>query len=108
MCWRAATLSCQQSWPLILAVPDVGRKKPIIRRKAVDLPEPLGPSRPKISPGETSKLRSSKARKPLYSSGRGSVRNSITALNKGMLGLNIRRRHEESGWLALYDSRPNL
>ena len=54
--------SCQQSCPPIDARPSVGCRKPSMSRRAVDFPEPFGPSRPKISPGPTSRSSRSRAR----------------------------------------------
>src|SRR5215470_17460955 len=40
--------------PPTVAVPEVGARSPQRMRIAVDLPAPLGPRKPKISPGRTS------------------------------------------------------
>ena len=52
------------SWPQMLAVPLVGVMKPAIMRIVVDLPAPLGPRKPRTSPGSTEKVRSSTASRP--------------------------------------------
>src|SRR5207342_684735 len=44
------------SCPYTLAVPSLGVRKPAIIFIVVDLPAPLGPSRPSTSPGSTLKL----------------------------------------------------
>src|SRR4051812_29883645 len=44
------------SKPLTSAVPEVGGSSVTSMRISVDLPAPLGPSRPKISPASTSKV----------------------------------------------------
>src|ERR1700754_2686348 len=49
------------SWPQTLAVPLVGVRKPAIMRMAVDLPAPLGPSRPSTWPGSARRLSESTA-----------------------------------------------
>ncbi len=41
------------SKPLTSAVPEVGTSSVVSMRMSVDLPAPLGPSRPKISPSST-------------------------------------------------------
>jgi len=45
-------------------VPEVGRSAPEMQLKQVVLPEPLGPMRPRISPGLTSKETAFSAVKP--------------------------------------------
>src|SRR5688500_15779257 len=45
------------SIPLTIAVPDVGRRRPQSMRMVVDLPAPLLPRKPKISPRRTSNER---------------------------------------------------
>src|SRR5436190_17474769 len=49
------------STPPTVAVPDVGSSRPHSMRMVVDLPAPLLPRKPKISPRATSKLTSSTA-----------------------------------------------
>ena len=51
-----AKLSLTQSWPAILAVPDVGFVRLVSILMVVVLPAPFGPSKPKNSPLGTSKL----------------------------------------------------
>ncbi len=48
--------------PAIATVPRSGRSKPAMTRRSVDLPDPLGPSSAKSSPGRTSSVASSRAR----------------------------------------------
>ena len=48
-----------------LLAPDHGASRPAIRRSAVDLPQPLGPSRETNSPSLTWKLKPDKAATPL-------------------------------------------
>src|SRR5262245_17393858 len=49
------------SWPSIVAVPPASGSRPHRARMSVVLPEPLGPSRPKTSPGATDRLTRSTA-----------------------------------------------
>ena len=53
---RTISGSSTTSKPATSAVPLVGRKIVDRHRKAVVLPAPLGPKRPKISPGRHSKF----------------------------------------------------
>src|SRR5213079_383620 len=59
--WRTPSDSLITSNPLISAVPAVGCSSVTSMRISVDLPAPLGPSRPKISPSSTAKLMPSTA-----------------------------------------------
>ena len=49
-------------FPLTVAVPAVGRSRPITIRIVVDLPAPFGPRKPVTFPASTSNVRSSTAR----------------------------------------------
>src|SRR3954452_19007338 len=50
---RTPTGSRSRSWPAIVAVPAVGRSNVVSIRRVVDLPAPLGPRKPTISPSST-------------------------------------------------------
>src|SRR5215831_3128811 len=50
---RTPSASPVMSWPLTIAVPPLGGSSVVSMRISVDLPAPLGPSRPKISPSST-------------------------------------------------------
>src|SRR5215831_4409203 len=52
----AGSGSRARSWPLTSIRPDVGLSRPAIIRSVVVLPAPLGPRKPWISPGCTSRL----------------------------------------------------
>ena len=52
------------STPLMRTEPDVGLSTPRIAFITVDLPEPFGPMRPRISPGAMEKLMSRAAVRP--------------------------------------------
>ncbi len=54
--WRTPSDSFTTSKPLMSAVPVVGASSVTSIRISVDLPAPLGPSRPKISPSSTWKV----------------------------------------------------
>ena len=58
---RAGAAAVRRSKPATRNVPAVGGSRPHSMRKVVDLPAPLAPSRPKISPRATVKLTSSTA-----------------------------------------------
>ncbi|MNP26653.1 hypothetical protein D3C76_1195160 [compost metagenome] len=49
------------SKPKMLALPEVGARKPVSIFMVVDLPAPLGPRKPRTSPGATRKDRLSTA-----------------------------------------------
>ncbi len=61
MHWRTALASRTTSNPLMRAVPSVGGTSVVNMRMRVDLPAPLGPSKPKISPFSTLKFKWSTA-----------------------------------------------
>src|SRR6266849_1229929 len=63
MCCRTSSPSRSTSNPSTLACPSVGARRPHKIRMSVDLPEPLGPRRPKISPRGTCSVTASSARK---------------------------------------------
>src|SRR6516165_1165894 len=63
---RASSGSFSTSKPLMMARPLVMGSNVVIMRMSVDLPAPLGPSRPKISPCFTAKETSSTAVKSPY------------------------------------------
>src|SRR5437879_143110 len=73
MCWRTCWASAATSKPATRAVPPLGRSTVHRMRMVVVLPAPLGPSRPKISPGRASKLTWSTA----YTSPRRRSRNDL-------------------------------
>src|SRR6185437_3574764 len=52
---RAVSGALRTSAPSMMAVPEVISSRVVIIRISVDLPAPLGPSRPKISPSSTAK-----------------------------------------------------
>jgi hypothetical protein len=56
MARRTSSDCVTTSKPSTSAVPDVGWMSVVIMRMSVDLPAPLGPSNPKISPSGTAKL----------------------------------------------------
>ena len=56
-------LAWTMSKPLTRAVPEVGGTRVVSMRMRVDLPAPLGPSNPKISPCSTEKFKASTATK---------------------------------------------
>src|SRR6516164_5378554 len=56
MRWRTPSGSIATLIPATSACPDVGRSNPQRIRMVVDLPEPFGPRKPKISPRRASKL----------------------------------------------------
>src|SRR3990172_5242743 len=56
-----SSVCCTTSRPSSCARPAVGCKRPQSMRMTVDLPEPLGPRKPKISPASMSRLTSSTA-----------------------------------------------
>src|SRR5262249_3620335 len=62
----AASGSAARSWPLMVTFPRVGLSSPAIMRMVVVLPAPLGPRKPWISPGATSRLTPSTAVKDPY------------------------------------------
>src|SRR5574340_772404 len=51
ICSASVTMSCPATWP----EPDVGVMMPQSMRIVVDLPEPLGPRNPNLSPFSTAK-----------------------------------------------------
>src|SRR5438477_11351240 len=59
---RDLVATCRGEWPKTSMWPLVGYSNPRINFTVVDLPEPLGPSRPKTSPWRTSKSTLSTAR----------------------------------------------
>src|SRR5215468_8417346 len=59
---RALVATCRVEWPNTSMCPLVGFKRPRMSLTVVDLPEPLGPSKPKTSPLRTSKSTLSTAR----------------------------------------------
>src|SRR5208282_5909289 len=56
ICCRTASGSMVTSYPATRALPEVGRSRPHRILMVVDLPEPLGPRNPMISPRLTEKL----------------------------------------------------
>ena len=58
---RTMSASVTTSYPATLADPPVGRSKVVSMRTVVDLPAPLGPRNPKISPSVTSRSTQSTA-----------------------------------------------
>ena len=63
--WQTASgVRPAMSWSLKRMEPDVGSSAPEMQLKQVVLPEPLGPMRPRISPGFTSKETAFSAVKP--------------------------------------------
>src|SRR5580658_1779315 len=63
MFWRISSGCVATSKPCTVARPELGASSPHRMRMVVDLPAPLGPRKPKISPGATSKETRSTARK---------------------------------------------
>src|SRR6516165_5283076 len=63
MFWRISSDCVATSKPCTVARPDVGARSPQRMRIVVDLPAPLGPRNPKISPGATSRETRSTAMK---------------------------------------------
>ena len=61
MIWRTCVACSTTSSPSTRAVPPDGRSTVIKTRRVVVFPAPLGPSRPKTSPGDTWKVTSSTA-----------------------------------------------
>src|ERR1039458_4419034 len=59
---RDLVATCRGEWPKTSICPFVGYSNPSISFTVVDLPEPLGPSRPNTSPRRTSKSTPSTAR----------------------------------------------
>src|SRR5579862_9250615 len=59
---RDFVCTCRGEWPKTSMCPLVGYSNPSISFTVVDLPEPLGPSRPNTSPCRTSKSTLSTAR----------------------------------------------
>ena len=62
MLCRTAAGSRRTSWPATRTAPESGRDKVERMRTVVDFPAPLGPRRPKISPGRTWSVSPSRAR----------------------------------------------
>src|SRR5438477_3880522 len=56
--WRDSRAT---SWPRTVTFPEVGFERPLTILTVVVFPEPLGPTRPKISPDRTARVRSSSA-----------------------------------------------
>src|SRR5215472_4482244 len=63
MFWRISSGCDATSKPCTVARPEVGERRPQRMRIVVDLPAPLGPRKPKISPGATSRVTRSTATK---------------------------------------------
>ena len=61
--WRA-TAGRRSVWPRQRTAPPVSGSTPVIRLKVVDLPAPLGPIRPTMSPARIEKLTSFTATRP--------------------------------------------
>src|SRR5688572_16950848 len=62
MSFLAGMGSSTMSWPPTVTLPAVGGMKPVIIRIVVDLPAPLGPRNPRISPRSTEKVTPATAR----------------------------------------------
>ncbi len=60
---RTESASRTTSCPATRAVPSVGRNRVVSIRTMVDLPAPLGPRNPKISPSSTTRSTPSTARR---------------------------------------------
>ena len=58
---KAGFFSVRYGFPLMVAAPLVGTARPTRQRMLVDLPAPLGPRKPLMVPGATSKLMPSTA-----------------------------------------------
>ena len=63
MCRRPCSDSVAMLCSPTQASPRVGIRNPVMMRMVVDLPAPLGPRKPTISPCSTDKLMSSTARR---------------------------------------------
>ncbi len=63
MCCLTFSAWVPMSRPATVPVPEVGDRRPQSMRMVVDLPAPLGPRNPKISPLATSRLMPSTATK---------------------------------------------
>src|SRR5918998_5677904 len=68
MAARTGGPALTMSWPATRAVPLVGGKSVVSIRTVVDLPAPLGPRKPSISPGSTVRLIPSTALGPFLNS----------------------------------------
>src|SRR6185369_13871576 len=62
--WRSRGVRKSAGSPSISTSPEVSGSRPATKRRIVDLPQPLGPSRTMNSPSRTSRLRSSTATAP--------------------------------------------
>src|SRR5574342_314349 len=78
-----AGLSVQMSCPATHPPPPVGNSSPVRMRMVVDLPDPFGPRKPKISPGATwNEMRSTATKLPKWRS-RSSTRTAAWAPYSG-------------------------
>src|SRR5436190_1785575 len=92
--------------PLTTAVPAVGTSSVVIMRMSVDLPAPFGPSRPKISPGATSKVIPLTASKSPYFLTM--LRTSMAPMSLLQGQLDIRGHADGEAPILVVGAQPNL